>query len=265
MKLEEILNGRDLVIFDLETTGTSVKTDRIIQYGHLIIHADGRKREPYSTLINPEIPIPPEASAINGITNEMVEHAPRFCDFSPTLTKDIEGCDLGGYNVLAFDLPLLREEYRRCGKELDMIGRKVVDGLFIFRHYFRRDLASALRYYCDKEIEDAHTAIGDVRATIDVIEAQLDRHTDRDIPQDVPGLHRVCFGDRITPDGRIRWQDEMPCLSFGTHAGTPLQEMVKNSKKRDYLQWILKSDFSEDVKTVITDALAGTFPVRDLD
>jgi DNA polymerase-3 subunit epsilon len=259
MNLEEIVEDHDLVILDLETTGTNTKEDWIVQFAGVRIFADGRERETLVRLVKPKIPIPEAATAVHHITDEMVASAPTFPELCPEIERFLEGADLGGYNVLSYDLPLLRTEMERCGRRLTLVGRRVVDGMTIFKHFERRDLGSALRFYCGTEHTTAHDALGDVEATIEVIQAQLDRYSS--IPKDLIGLDKLSRGNRITPDSEIVWSNDVPCMGFGKHRGTPLQEMVK--KHEGYLRWILKSDFSYDVHDVISKALKGVFPTKD--
>jgi DNA polymerase-3 subunit epsilon len=256
MDLEEILRDRDLVVLDLETTGTSIKTDRVVQFAGVRIFADRRPRENLELLINPGIPIPPSATEVNHITDEMVRDAPRFEAVSDRIERFLADADLAGFNVLAYDIPLLRAELERCHKPFNLVGRRVVDGMTIFKHYERRDLAAAVKFYCGVDQPTAHQALADALATVQVIQAQLDRYDD--IPRTLEGLDRLSRGRRITPDGRLVWQEGVPCIGFGAHQGVPLQTMVK--EHRDYLSWILKSDFSEEVKDVVARALKGKFP-----
>lgn len=259
MNLEEIVEDRDLVILDLETTGTNTKEDWIVQFAGVKIFADGRERETLVRLVKPAIPIPEAATAVHHITDEMVAEAPNFPELCDEVERFLENADLGGYNVLSYDIPLLRTELERCGRRLSLIGRRVVDGMTIFKHFERRDLGSALRFYCGEEHTSAHDALGDVVATIDVIQAQIERYSS--IPKDLKGLDKLSRGNRITPDSEVVWNNDVPCMGFGKHRGTPLQEMV--TKHEGYLRWILKSDFSYDVHDVIGKALKGILPVKD--
>jgi DNA polymerase-3 subunit epsilon len=259
MDLAEIVVERDLVVFDLETTGTSTREDWIVQFAAVRIFADRRPRRSFERLVKPGKPIPRAATDVHGITNEMVANAPTFARLADEILRFLTGADLGGYNVLGFDIPLLRTELERCGRKLSLVGRRIVDGMMIFKHYERRDLVSALRFYCGKEHGAAHDALGDVEATIEVIQAQLDRYSD--IPKTLDGLYALSRGRRITTDGRILWQDGKPCIGFGKHQGVSLQEMA--AKHDDYLKWMLASDFSDDVKDVIKRALLGDFPTPD--
>jgi DNA polymerase-3 subunit epsilon len=259
MQLEDLVRGgRDLVVLDLETTGTNVQNDRVVQLAAVKVHADGQPRARLVSLVNPGVPIPAEATGIHGITDADVAGAPSFPDVEPRLSAFVDGCDLGGYNVLSFDLPLLRAEYARHGRTFAMAGRRVVDGMVIFKHFERRTLEAAVEFYTGATHEQSHDALGDVLATIHVVEAQLDRYGQ--IPRDVPGLADLCYGHRVTADGRIVWRDGVACLGFGAHSGVPLATLAR--KNRGYLEWMLGRDFADDVKDVVRDALAGRFPVR---
>jgi DNA polymerase III subunit epsilon len=256
MKLEELIKERDLVVFDLETTGTSPRVDRIVQFAGVRVFADGRGRETLELKVNPEMPIPKGASDVHGITDEDVKNAPKLIAVADRLITFFDGADLGGYNVISYDLPLLRTELERVGRTLEVQDRRVVDGMVIFKIFESRSLEAALRFYCDEEHETAHDALGDVRATIDVIQAQLDRY--ERLPKDMEGLTEMLLGRRVTFDGKLVWQDGKACFGFGKHQGVPLQTMVR--RQRGYLEWVLGSDFPDDVKTIIRRALEGQFP-----
>lgn len=256
MKLEKLAGDRDLVIFDLETTGTSVKADRIVQFAGIKIYSDGRPREQLVELVNPGMPIPPAATEVHHISDADVADAPRFCQLAAKIVDFFGQADVGGYNIVTFDLPLLRNELERCRIPFKMQGRRIVDGMMIFKHFERRDLTSALKFYCNKRHEEAHDALGDVKATIDVIQAQLDKYDA--LPKEMQGVNELILGRRVTPDGRLVWQDGEACLGFGQHAGVPLRLMVE--KNRGYLEWMLRSDFPDDVKAILQRALNGDFP-----
>ena len=263
MLLEEILGDRDLVVFDLETTGTNIQNDRIVQYAGVRIHADHRPRRRLAGLIDPQMEIPAGATKVHGIDDGMVRGAPTFAQMAERIGSFMQDADLGGYNLITYDIPLLIEEFRRVGSTFDTEGCRIIDGLRIFQRYERRDLSSALRFYCNEEHVDAHGALGDVRATIKVLQAQLqfyESHGTQPLPADMEGLHEICLGKRVTLDGKIVWGDDEACLSFGKHAGVPLRTMVE--EQRGYLEWILQKEFSAQVKTVINEALAGRFPKK---
>jgi DNA polymerase III subunit epsilon len=256
MKLEQLLDGRDLVVFDLETTGTSTKVDRIVQFAGIRVFADGRPRQTYARMVNPGIPIPPGASEVHGITDERVAEEPPLRVIAPEIVRFLADADLGGYNLIVFDIPLLQVELARCGLSFEMRGRRILDGMLIFKHFERRDLSSALEFYCGVEHETAHDALGDVQATIDVIEAQVDRY--EELPSDMEGLHRLILGRRVTPDGKLIWQEGEACIGFGKHSGVPLRLLVQRDP--GYIDWMLKSDFPDDVVEILKRARRGEFP-----
>jgi len=249
---------RPLVFFDLETTGTHTVGDRIVEIAAIKLYPDGR-RETWTRRVHPGRPIPPESSAIHGITDEDVRDAPRFKDLAGDLANFLEGADLAGYNILRFDLPFLREEFRRAGVPFDSEGRSLIDAQVIFHKKEPRTLEAALRYYCGEEHKDAHSALGDVEATMKVLEAQFGRY--RDLPRDMDGLHRFCdqrnprFVDRW---GKLVWNEGEVCLGFGPHRGKSLREVAENDE--NFLHWILRKDFSAEVKEIVAGALEGRFP-----
>jgi DNA polymerase-3 subunit epsilon len=263
MLLEDILEERDLVVIDLETTGTNVQTDRIVQFAAVRVFADHRPRRWITGLIDPTVPIPAGATEVHGITDEMVRGMPTFAECARHIVELMNGADIAGYNVLGYDIPLLVEELKRCGLGFDTTGVRVIDGLRLFMHFERRDLSSALRFYCGREHSGAHGAIEDVRATIQVIEAQLERYRDstpEPIPTDTAGLAALCMGNRVTLDGKVVWQGGRPCLSFGKHSGVPLDVLARDHRR--YVEWMLDADFSADVKRILQGALAGEVPTR---
>ena len=167
--------ARPIAFFDLETTGVNLATDRIIEVAIIKILPDGT-RQVKRKLINPGIPIPAETTAIHGITDEMVKDAPSFKQCGNELKQFIENCDMGGYNSNRFDIPILMEEFLRAGMEVDLSTRKMVDVQHIFYKMEPRTLTAAYKYYCDKELVDAHSAEADVNATIDVFMSQIERY-----------------------------------------------------------------------------------------
>ena len=164
-----------IVFFDLETTGVNIAKDRVVEISVLKVYPHG-KEEQKTIRVNPEMPIPKEASAIHGIYDEDVKDCPVFKGIAKELARYIEGCDLGGYNSNRFDIPLLAEEFLRAGVDFDMRKRKFVDVQTIFHKMEQRTLSAAYRFYCDKCLEDAHTAAADTFATYEVLKAQLDRY-----------------------------------------------------------------------------------------
>ena len=169
--------AKPLCFFDLETTGTNISKDRIVEIAILKLHPDGTQ-EKMEKLINPEIQIPPEVSEIHGITNEMVVNAPTFKEESHIIYGFLKGCDLAGFNSDRFDIPLLVEELLRAEVSFDFKNVKTVDVQTIFHKMEARTLSAALKFYCEEELKDAHSAQSDTKATHDVLLAQLDRYND---------------------------------------------------------------------------------------
>jgi len=250
---------RPLVIFDVETTGTHPQVDRVVQIGVIKLHPNGQRTE-WETLINPGGPIPPEVTAIHGVSDEMVADAPTFREVAPRLAGGLMGCDLGGYNV-AFDIRFLRAEFNRVGGYSVLDGSKVVDAFRIFRVKEPRDLSAALKFYCDKDHIRKHSAIADAQATVDVLLAQLERYPD--LPDNVEELHRIFFekpaDGHLDEDGKLAWRHREATINFGKHATVPLRKV-----DRSYLQWMVnKGEFSETVKRIVRSALEGNYPRSD--
>lgn len=246
----DLLNlKRPLVIFDLETTGISVKEDRIVELGALTIHPNGAE-EAYSTLVNPEIPIPLEASKVNGISDEDVAAAPTFKDLTEELFELFYNRDLAGYNCMKFDIPLLQNEFYRAGTPIVLETANVIDAMVIFKHYEKHRLQDAVRFYCGHEIEDAHEALGDVYTTREVIRAQLKKYN---LPRDILALSgalqpRGCIDKR----GKLKMVNGVPCVTFGQHKGLPI-----NKLPLDYLHWIIREKVIPDCEEVVKGAIQG--------
>ncbi len=253
---------RPLVCFDLETTGTDIANDRIVEIGMVRVEPLGLRRS-FRTLVDPERPIPAEASAVHGITDDDVRGQPTLAEVAGEIHAMLDDADLAGFNSARFDLPLLAIELERIGRPLDLSGRRHVDAMQIFHLKEPRDLTAAYRFYCGKDLTDAHSALADVEATLEVLDAQLERYDD--LPRDLDGLHRLCNpdGDRFLDLTRkIAWNDEGEAvLAFGKHRGTPLRQLAR--EKPDYMQWMLGRDFSPQVKRILADALEGRFPRRE--
>lgn len=247
---------RPIVFFDLETTGVDPQMDRIVEFAGARFNPDGTTAE-MCILINPGGDIPKEASDIHGIHTVDVKDAPRFSAALPRIVEFIKGCDLAGYNARRFDVPLLQAELARCNHSLDFPSLHIVDAYDIFQRREPRSLVGALRFYCGKEHVDAHSALADVRATVEVFEAQLERY--KDLPYDVTELHELFFDeDSVDLGGKLRWVGENVCINFGKHKGTPLKQVPVG-----YLQWMQKqSVVGADASVIIDRALVREFPRR---
>lgn len=244
---------RQIVFIDVETTGLNTSYDRIIELTVLKISPEGNE-EQKSVRFNPEVPIPPAATKVHGITDEDVAHESPFRRYANSLMTYPDRCDLAGFGVIRFDIPILAAEFKRAGLELDLEGRRIVDPLFIYHKLEPRDLAAAYRTYCGKELEEAHTSAADVRASLEILDAQLSAHSD--LPGEMDELHEYCHPkdpDWIDDEGRLILTDQGPTLGFGKYRGLLLGEVV--GLDREYLEWIVDSDFSSQVKDVVVDAL----------
>jgi len=247
---------RPLVVFDLETTGQFPNEDRIVEIACLKLRPDG-KRESLVRRVNPNRPIAVDATRVHGIRDEDVADAPSFEMIADELELFLRGCDLAGFNLTAFDLPLLRLEFERAGRLFPADGTRVVDAYSIFVQREQRNLSAALAFYCGREHKGAHGAEADVLATADVLLAQVERYAD--LPLDVAGLHDLCVDSRyVDPARKFAWRDGEAVLNFSKLKGRPLRWLAK--EERGFLEWIVKSDFQPETKHIAREALGGRFP-----
>ena len=231
--------------------------DRIVEICVIKVQVNG-DRVVKKRLINPGIPIPPEVVAIHGITDEDVKNEPSFSQVSKSFYDFLDDCDLGGFNLLKFDIPLLAEEFKRSGLTFSARDRKVVDVQRIFHKQEPRTLSAALKFYCNKEHENAHGSEADTVATIDVLEAQIEKY--EDLPRTVDELDEYCNPQNpnfIDRDGKLRWHNEEVVIGFGQRSGQSLRELADGDT--GYLKWILRGDFNEEVKEIVREALIGRF------
>ncbi|MBN1482434.1 3'-5' exonuclease [candidate division KSB1 bacterium] len=251
---------RPLVFFDLETTGLDPQNDRIVQFAFLRVNPD-RSQDEWKELVNPGVSIPPEATRVHHITNDMVAAKPLFKDFAPLILDFVDNCDLSGFNIARFDVPFLLAEMERNDHALDVKKMNIIDVQVIYHKNEPRDLSAAYRYYCGRDHIDAHDAMGDVRVTLEILDAQLKKYTS--IPKSTKGLHKYCEprdSRFVTTDRKFYWKNNEAVLSFGKHKGRSLQWLVEN--ERDYLLWMLNGDFTDETKAVIDNAMRGVFPAK---
>jgi DNA polymerase-3 subunit epsilon len=251
---------RPLIIFDLETTGTVIARDRIVEISVVKILPDGA-RSVKTRRLNPEMPIPAQATEIHGISDADVVNEPTFKSVSKNLLSLFEGCDLGGYNALKFDVPILINEFNRAGLEFSIEGRRIIDAYSIFCKLYPRTLSGAYKFFCGKDLEGAHGAEADTLATVEIFEAQLARHPE--LPRSLDQLHQ--FSDNSNPDsvdssGRFKWSGDEVIVCFGKNSGTTLKKLAVDDP--GFLKWIIRVDFPEDVKDIARSALIGKFPVK---
>lgn len=251
---------RPIVFIDIESTGVNTQQDRIIEIGIIKIHPDGHE-EFLSSLINPDIPIPPEAIKIHGITDADVAGKPNFKEFAQKLLDFIKDCDLGGFAINRFDLPLLEAEFQRAGVYYSRKEKLIIDVLTIYHEFEPRNLSAAYKKYCNKELEGAHRSEVDVRATVEVFKSQLEQH--EKLPKDILGLHEFC--NRKDPnwfdsEGKFTWMGDAVVINFSKYQGRTLEDIAKN--EIGFLNWILNKDFSPEVKKIAEDAIKGIFPKK---
>ena len=247
--------NKPICFFDLETTGTNPGKDRIVEIAVLKLDINNQKKE-MVWRVNPECPIPDEASSVHGITDEMVKDQPIFKQISKEIYNFIEGCDLGGYNIDKFDLPLLVEEFIRSGIDVSSFVKvKTVDVQTIFFKKEPRDLSSALKFYCNKDHGNAHTALDDTIATYEVLLSQLDKYDD--LEPSVDFLSTLTRRNKnIDFAGRIIEDDNGDAIfNFGKHKGKKVKEVL--AKEKGYYSWMMNSDFPEYIKKVITQVKLG--------
>ena len=254
--------ARPLVCVDLEATGVWPGRDRIVQIAAASIFPD-RSVATWSSLVNPEQPIPRASTDIHGISDEMVASAPTFKQLASTISALLSDVDLTGYNVERFDRRLLAAEFARVELEDPMTDTRVIDAYTLFVRREPRSLDAALQFYGVQEghTRQAHDARSDVEATVAVLAAQLKTYPD--LPRTVDGLHdwlHPIDPNRIDTDGKLLWQDDVATVAFGAQAGTSLTDLAAND--RSFLEWVLRKDFSDEVKAIVRDALEGRFPVR---
>ena len=254
---------RDLCFFDLESTGLNVIRDRIIQIAIIKYFAKGREPEELSMLINPGIPISEEAMRVHGITPKDVANKPTFVQVAQKIYDFIGNADLAGYNSNRFDVPMLQEEFARAGIDFDIDHRRMIDVQRIFYKMEPRNLRAAVRFYCDKDLENAHDALADVKATIDVFEGQLRRYEGQDyedddgkvfvnpIRNDMQAVFEFTKDEkvlditqrlRLTPEGEV-------VFNFGKYVGRPVAQTLVEDKQ--YYHWIVNKEFSVQVKKLV--------------
>ncbi|MFT4071100.1 MAG: 3'-5' exonuclease [Dysgonamonadaceae bacterium] len=239
-----------LVFFDLETTGTNVVHDRIVEISFLKVHPNG-KEEVKTKRINPEMPIPAEATAVHHITDDDVKDCPTFKQIARSLAEQIEGCDLAGFNSSRFDIPLLAEEFLRANVDIDFSKRKFIDVQIIFHKKEERTLKAAYKFYCDKSLEDAHSAEADTLATYEVLKAQLDRYEDLENDVEKLASEYSFFNNNVDLAGRIILNDKgEEIFNFGKHKGKLVREVLKNEPS--FYAWMMDADFPLNTKQVLT-------------
>lgn len=258
--LRNLCRDTPLVVFDLETTGPDRLTDRIVEVAALKVSPDGSLAT-FESRVNPGVKIPAEATAVHGITDADVASAPPFAEVAPRLAAFLEGCDLAGYNLRGFDIPLLGRELERVKVPFSLDGRRVVDAQVIYFRKEPRDLSAAVRTFVGREHTGAHSALADTVAAAEVLAGQLARYDD--LPRDIEALAAFTApveGRWVDADKRFVWRDGEAVFNFGGKRGQSLADVA--AKNPDYLDWMLDADFPEEAKRIVREAREGRFPSR---
>jgi DNA polymerase III subunit epsilon len=260
--MDMLLNlKKPIVFFDLETTGTDICKDRIVEISVLKIMPDGQEILK-TRKINPTIPIPIESSMIHKIYDDDVKDAPTFQQISKQLDEFLKGCDLGGYNLIKFDIPLLAEEFLRVNIDFDISNRAIVDVCRIFHLMEQRTLSAAYKFYCDKSLDNAHSAEADTKATYEILKAQIARYESVSVKtadcaehfpvtNDMTNLHKLTFQNIADLSGRIVFNPAgKEVFNFGKHKNIPVEDVLK--REPSYYDWMMKGEFPLYTKKVLT-------------
>jgi len=240
---------KPIVFFDLETTGVDVTNDHIVEISLIKVLPSGEEIEK-TRRINPGVKIPPEATAVHHITDEDVADAPTFKQIARSLANEMSGCDIAGFNSNKFDIPMLDQEFQRAGIKFDFSKARMIDVQTIFHKKEQRTLVAAYRFYCGKELDGAHSANADTRATYEVLMAQLDKYDD--LPNDMEELSKFSRQNRnVDFMGRLIFNDkDEEVVNFGKYRGRLAEEVLK--KDPSYYDWIMKGDFPQNTKDCFT-------------
>ena len=251
-----------LAFFDLETTGINISQDRIVEISILKVSPNGEE-DIRTYRINPGKPIPAESSMIHGIYDEDVKDCPKFKEMGKTIAKFVEGCDLAGFNIIKFDVPMLVEEFLRAGIDFEVSKRKLIDAQKIFHLMEKRNLSAAYKFYCDKTLENAHSAEADTVATYEILKKQIELYENQEvtdmkgntlgvIKNDMEAVHKITLQNMVDLAGRMAYNDKgEEVFNFGKHKGKKVLEVLK--KEPMYYDWIQKNDFSLDTKRKLTE------------
>ena len=244
---------RPLVVFDIESTGTYPRKDRIIELAAIKVNPDGTE-ERRCWLLNPAVHIPEETTAIHGISDDVVKDCPTFADKAEEIFRFFEGCDLSGFNADRFDIPCLEEEFARTGRAFAPSQRRHIDVQRIYHRMERRDLSAAVKFYLGREHEGAHGAEADAEATLEVLRAQLERYPE--LPRTSAEMDEYLVPrDPLNADrmGTLRWKDGELTVNFGRKRGEKLRKLLVNEP--NFLRWMLKGDFDTEVMMIVRDLL----------
>ncbi len=240
---------RPIVFFDLETTGTNITNDRIVEISIVKVMPDGSEIIK-TRRVNPEMPIPAEATAIHHITDDDVRNEPTFRQVAKSLAQLFVGCDIAGFNSNRFDIPLLDQEFQRANVDFDFSKARFVDVQTIFHKKEPRTLVAAYRFYCGKDLEAAHSAAADTMATYEVLKAQLEKYDD--LPNDIEALSDFASQNRnVDFVGRLVYDEQKrEVINFGKHKGKLAEDVLRSDP--GYYTWIMQGDFTKNTKDAFT-------------
>lgn len=240
---------KPLVVLDLETTGVSIASDRIVEFSAMKV-SPGGEEEWLTMRLNPGIPISPEATRVHGITDADVANEQHFKDVAKRIASFLEGCDLAGFNSMKFDIPILCEEFLRVNVDFDPARHRYVDVQVIFHKKEQRTLSAAYKFYCERELENAHSARADAAATYEILKAQLDRYPD--LENDIEKLSSFsAFNNNADLAGRIVFNEQgTEVFNFGKHKGKPVEQVFR--EESSYYSWMMNGDFPLNTKQVLT-------------
>lgn len=249
-----------LVVFDLETTGINISKDRIVEIAMVKIFPDGSIEEK-SRRVNPTIPIPTEVSLIHGIYDEDIKDEPTFKQLAKSIADYLEGCDLGGFNCMGFDIPMLVEEFLRVNITFETANRKIIDAQKVFHLMEKRTLSAAYKFYCDKTLENAHSALADTKATYEVLLSQAERYEGQDVvdnlgkkittlENDMSTFSQLTTSNMVDLAGRMVLKNGVEVFNFGKHRGNPVLEIL--NREPGFYDWMMKGDFPLDTKRKLT-------------
>ena len=251
-----------LCFFDLETTGTNITQDRIVEIAVVKMMPNGEILERHNR-VNPTIPIPAESSAVHGITDKDVKDKPTFKELAKEYARFIEGADLSGFNVLKFDIPVLVEEFLRADVDFDYSRKRIIDSQRIYHMMEKRNLAAAFKFYCQKDMKDSHSAVADTRASMEVLLAQVERYENREVTDsmgkpigimknDMDELNKLASSNMIDLAGRMVIDSKGEAVfNFGKHKGKGVLGVLKT--EASYYDWMMNGDFSLDTKRRLTE------------
>ena len=253
-----LIINRPIVFIDIETTGLKINTDRIVEIAILKILQSGDKIN-YVKRINPTISIPKDVTAVHGITDEMVANEPTFKDLATEILNFIDDSDIGGYNSNKFDIPLLMEEFLRINMQFDLSNRNFIDVQKIFHTMEQRTLGAAYKFYCNKNLEDAHSAKADIDATFEILEAQINKYPH--IGNSIEKIQQFLGEDKIVDLARrFKIEKNVIVFNFGKHKGIPVEKVLKDEPQ--YYNWMMRGDFALDTKNKLTEIYNQLYNVK---